>query len=210
MFVKLKYIDTDTPELTMSSVGAPFSFNTYKGNSGYDVNLSIGSSKMPGFNEWSAFYTQYRVRAAKITFECCNNFVTNVNTTEPVYMFVHVQDLNQPTAFTSWPFIRALEGNRYSKFKLLSNSGGMDKGRLSIYVDYAKFLGNKLQYNASPAYSGNTISSVGGGTDPAVLAQIYAGVMTYDGAPVVTSGIYPVHATVTQYVEFYNRVDLRA
>jgi hypothetical protein len=53
---------------TESSAGAG-AFNFYRLNSVYDVDTAVGSTATPGFVEWSAFYSNYRVWKTRFRIE---------------------------------------------------------------------------------------------------------------------------------------------
>jgi hypothetical protein len=54
--------------VTESSANAG-AFRYYRLNSVYDVDTTIGSTTTPGFNEWAAFFSNYRVWRCRIRIE---------------------------------------------------------------------------------------------------------------------------------------------
>lgn len=199
-YCKLAYMDTDTAYLNMVGVST-VTLNTYKLNSAWDVNLTFGSSAMPGLTEMARFWNRYRVHACKIEFTVSNTY--NI----PLYMFIHAQATNTPGTLTTWANWRQMDGNRYSRFHLISAAGGgHDTYKLSLYVDLATFSGNKLGYRTDYDTSGYT-NGVVAGADPAKVLRGYCGIMSGDGLTVGT-GRVPVNVKITQYIEFFDKIDL--
>lgn len=203
MFVKLMYVDVDTP--TLSSGGTPTNiyYNQYYANSLWDVNTVVGSTVVPGFSEWAKFYNRYRVYAYKVKYECVNN-----QTAAPVYMWLHCQPDAQPGSFTLWKNIRDFEANRYSAVKLLSESNAMNRDTVEIFVDLRKFFGNPLMWEADLTFSGFTGGADTGST-PARQTKVYAGVASHDGGSFAASTLLAsVNLTITFYAELFDRIDL--
>jgi len=202
VWVKMKYIDSDTPSLLLTGVTA-FVFNTYVGNSLVQPNGGIGisSTAMPYLNEYKAFYNRFKVHSAKVTYEC-----VNTDPTSAVYMFLHVQDDAAPSTFSTWQAIRKFEGNRYTGFRLLSNTSGQNRGRLKQFVRYRNFNGNKKLFDGDSGYSGFT-GAVTTIANPGRLFDVYAGLCNVTSTPILTVAI-PIKITITYYAELFDRVDL--
>lgn len=202
IWVKLKYIDTDTPSLTLLAA-TPFIFNTYLGNSLVQPNnaVAISSTALPYMNEYKSFYNRFKVHSARITFECVNN-----DPTTPIYMFVHVQDDAAPNTFGTWAAIRKFEGNRYTAFRLLGTNSGQNRGNIKQFVRYKNFNGNKKLFEGDAGYSGFTggVSTI---MNPLRLFDIYAGIMPTTSSGVLTAAI-PIKVSITFYAELFDRIDL--
>lgn len=198
-FVKLRYIETTTPFMGGAAVTNE-TFFIYNLNSAFDLNASLGNTATPGFSEWGNFYKRYRVHAVKVVFECvnANNFGT--------YMFVHLQPSSAPSGFGTFATLREFEGNRYSKFRLLSESGAMNKGKLTIFARLAHLFGGRITYLADNDYTGLTGGTLVG-SNPAIILHGYVGMLSGDGNSNMTANS-PVRITIQQYIEFYDRTDL--
>jgi len=193
-FVKLKYIDTDTPSLNLSTLQS-FNYNGYNINGAYDVNQAVASTTMPGFTEWSAFYERYRVRAAKMSTQWVNN------TGVVVYAMTFFRD-DAVSPIINWTDFRNQEGNPYTSVRLLPNSTGMNMCKTKVYAKMATMTGSKIQYLADSVYAG-TLS-----TNPSRLYFGYNMIGTFDGAAAPASTTVVVRTTITMYVEFFDRVQL--
>jgi hypothetical protein len=77
-------------------------FNFYRLNSVYDVDTSLGSTSTPGLNEWSAFFSNYRVWAARVRIEAT---VNNLSTggTATFSMVPNPLQATLPSSASSWP-----------------------------------------------------------------------------------------------------------
>lgn len=201
-FTKLRYYDIDTPQINLS---ANYAYNYYNMNGLYDINPAILSSVVPGTITFTNTYRSYRVRAAKITFEVANIM------DQPLLMTLHQQTDYSPSTFITWATIVSFEGNKYTKQRVIAGSEGMNKGKLSLFVNFSKINGNKLQYMTDADYTGTlsyTIPTVPvAGSNPNNIFAAYCILSTVDGAPVPTPAPVPVRVVITQYVEFFRRVD---
>lgn len=59
---------SDSVTITESAVSGG-AFRYYRLNSAYDVDTGVGSTNTPGFNEWSAFFNNYRVWRTHVRVE---------------------------------------------------------------------------------------------------------------------------------------------
>lgn len=202
-FTKLRYYDVDTPFINLST---NYAFRYYYGNALYDINPSLASSQVPGVTALQGLYHSYRVHAMKIVFEVANT------TLDPLLMTLHQQTDFSTTAFNTWAKIVSLAGNKYTKQRVIGPSTGMDRGRLSLYVDFSVVNGSKLQYIADSDYTGtlaDPLTSVVG-SNPNNLFFVYAILSTIDGSPVSASSVIPIRVEITQYVELFRRIDTYA
>lgn len=188
-FVKLKYVDSDTP--IIGAATATFGNNTYKLNSAFDVNASIGSANMPGFQEWAAFYQRYRVMAAKIT---CRYVIRAPN---PTYIGIYFTPLAAPFS-ASWLNFRELEGNRNNVIRLCPASGVTGSvGKLKMFRTMKNLEGDKRL-----TYDDNYQALVT--TNPSNIATGL--VYCIDGNNVNNLGNIAayVQVTVTMWIKFSN------
>lgn len=71
MFVKLRY--NTTVELANGTIGVNHAF---RGNSLYDPEVGVASDQPYAFDQWSAFYSNYRVHGSKIRVQAAQFPVT--------------------------------------------------------------------------------------------------------------------------------------
>lgn len=65
---RLTLVYTAPIQITEASVGLG-AFKTFRLNSLYDVDTSLGSTSMPGFAEWAGMYNNYRVHRTRFVYE---------------------------------------------------------------------------------------------------------------------------------------------
>jgi len=187
--VKLRYVDTDTPVL--SATGLLFKANTYKINSPYDVNNSVGSTAMPGFNEWATLYTRYRVGFCKVTARFVNPC------TFPIYCGLYFNASSTP-GLTTWDAYRELQSQPFNRTKLCGPVGSNNMVNLKIAYPIWKLLGNKQQYNSDTSYQSVT------GTNPIIIYYCNTYVLSPDGITNITASV-TVQCEVTMYCALFNR-----
>lgn len=107
--VKLRYIDNRI--LSSSAVG--LGQRTYSCNSCFDPDVTGVGGQPLGFDEWSAFYTYYKVLGAKITVNAVNG------TGEP--QIIHVLRQDDPTPAGA---LKVLMEQAYGKWATLAGSLG--------------------------------------------------------------------------------------
>lgn len=204
-FTKLTYYDTDTSFVNVGGT-LNYAFRYYNANGLYDINPALASSVVPGTSAFQNSYRSYRVRAAKIIFE-----VANV-TSEPILITLHAQTDYHPTTFDTWAKVVSLTGNKYTKQRTLSAITGMDRGKLSLYADFSVMNGNKQQYLADADYTGTLTYTPStpddSGSNPNNLFYFYCIVSTVDSSPFDADAVIPIRVLITQYVEFFRRIDM--
>lgn len=196
-FVKLSYQDVTTPTLT-GTVSS--NSNQYILNGLYDFNTAVASTSIPGYAEWITMYNNYRVHYVKLQYECVND-TDNGGNGYPIYMWAQFT----PTAptYSTWTGLMEMAGNRYFKYKALSCKGGLDKGKISMSCNLGQLLGNKIEYNTSEFYAGQS------GSNPSRAMYGDVGIATLDGTSAVNLSAY-IKVRFVLYCEFYNRRTLTA
>lgn len=191
-FVKLSYIDTDSPVIVPGGASA-YGYNTYYLNSAYDFNAALASTSIPGFQEWSYLYRNYRVMAVKASITAVNNA-----TGKPVI----VGFIANPYAtglLTSWKAFMESTSNPHTRQRELSSPGGMDRASFKIYVPLAKLIGDRREYLADDHYSAAISAS------PAVLLYGYLYCATASGNFFGGGDSVQFRARFSIYVEFFKR-----
>lgn len=184
--VKLRYVDVDTPALTIGLGNFDHS-QYYKINDPFDPNPALASSGMPGFTEYAAMYHKYRVLASKLSMEAV---VSGVDI--PVIVGFHM-DSGTVTTATYSDVMQLLTANKDSVYKMITP---YQKAKLSIFRKHGNLYGNTLQYKADDNFDANT------GGSPGNLLRGYVFATTADGTPAAAAIPIYVRITLTMYIRF--------
>lgn len=188
MRVQLRYISRIGP-----SGGAIVDIQdfVYRGNGPFDPEFAAGGSQPMGYDQWSAFYRKYRVRAAKITVKTVNN------SDSAVWAFIAA--LNTSSAITNRSQLAEFE---YSTTKPIARKGSGDaKNEISMYVTTAEIRGRPhdiVDYESGLASLNNTVPSLGWFFHVGAYAQ-GGNSTTFDTSQEVM---------VTYYMDFFDRETL--
>lgn len=185
-FVRLRYNEIAT--LSSATYDGSYAFS---GNGIYDPNISSTGTQPTGYDQWSNFYSQYRVRGSKIKIK-----VANISGTSSVIIGV-VPCIDYVN--TASGGINEVIRDPRCKYTMLS-SGGQTLGFVSNYNTTKKTYGeNDLSDTLYVGASGNS------GSNP--TNQWY---WCIDAANVSGSGSISLqmHVEITYYVEFFKRKDL--
>lgn len=186
MFLKLKYNDIQS----LNTFSQAYQDYIYRGNSVYDPNYTGTGNQPQGFDEWSAFYGQYRVYGSKMTCTFIDSSGTNYAQSVAI-----IPNLST-TAFTD-P-IRVIE-TPYSSSSTITLNSGLGKRTLSSYMSTAKMWGiDKQTVSSGDLYRATT------GNNP--TNNWYWHVFAYDmGAS--EASVY-IQVKITYYLEMFDRVQL--
>ena len=193
-FVKLKYVDVDTPKLTFNGTTDTQPSHSYYINSAFDPNAASGSSFLNGFSQYAAMYRYYKVYGCKIS---CTFFVDDPSYTEPLNVGILMRDW-QLGVYTPSEWQSMVRGNPNSVTKLLIPAYKTTK--VSMFRRLSTLLGDKLRYDAESIYGATT------NMNPASL--MYGYVFASTAKPREVSP-YPPAVTVwcktelTYYIKFY-------
>lgn len=186
-FVHLRYVEITT--MSLGNGASPVAIYQYNMNNAYDVSAAIGTTIMPGFNEWTGMYQKFRVMASKITMEICNMQAN------PIYAGMFFNPSN--TALPTWANIMESRGNRNSKQVLLQAlPGPQSKMTLSLYRKMGDVWGNSKEYNSDVTFTGTASAS------PATQIPGFVYVLGYTSATNV-GAINPCKIEVDMWVDFY-------
>lgn len=119
-------------------------------NAPYDVDPSLGSTAVPGFNEMAALYYSYRVH--KVSVDCNMSFYgsTGGGAFGEISLFPTAQS-SVPSNASAWRVQR--HGVTRTVYPAGAGSG-LSVPRLRLDIDIPKFLNiSRTQYLASPWYS---------------------------------------------------------
>lgn len=126
--VKLRYVDNRILNSTAVALGR----HVFSCNSCYDPDLTGGGHQPIGFDEWSQFYTYYKVLGAKITVNAVNG------TGEP--QLIHVIRLDDPNPAGG---MTALMEQPYGQWRALAGSlGGRSNTTIKHYYSAKKQFPN--------------------------------------------------------------------
>lgn len=190
--VKLTY--TDTTNYLMGSVASAYDINTYRINSAYDINASVGSTAIAGFVEWSNLYQVYRVLRNEVRIDFCN---LDTTTGQPILCGFFPSTGSGTIA--SWSNVYELCSNPRCTNRLISSVGGMDRCTIRQKIDLGNLVGDRAKYLADDSYAAAI------NANPAILINGY--VFIASGTDVAFGSLSAVAArvTMTLTVMFYQR-----
>ena len=204
---KLMFTYNDVTSINLAiPPGSPFAqqYFQYKINSLWDLNAQIGSTSTIGFTQWSAFYSKYHVKWARLT-------TTFVNTgANPVHVGVFIRPIHsEPVSLLGlWSYFReASDGNNLPiKSVLLTPTGGSkDRVTLSVSCPLGRLLGNPSEFAGDVGYSAAT------NTDPTLLQDAFVFMLDADGAVNIATGSYVTCKTTIKVIaNMYQRRTLLA
>lgn len=187
LFTKLKYSLSRTLDTSPASSNPQYVF---RGNSLYDPEFAVGGSQPMGYDQWSAFYNNYRVHASAITVRMMSTADSDAGG------FIKVTLFPSTTAAAG-----SYSGNSeqpYSKVNYLPNKG-LNKIFLKNKMYAKKMLGLK-----SIAYDEDLAAAIG--ADP--VKEWYWILDAYSINEVANVlGVY-MEVKITYYAEFFGRVQL--
>ena len=204
MFTKLKYVDNNLNFINIKAVGQ-CGKRTFRLNSCYDPDLSLGNYGCYGYNEWASFYNKYRVRASKIKVRFTQKIEsTGVGEVKRYRCTVLPSDLDLPSV--TQQYVRGLAMAPYSKTTEVSTFvGSRTSATVQNYMTVNKFEGSKCpEYDIT--YAANTY---GNGADQTPKNQTYWIIVAncVDGN-LTNDYQLGCQVEITYYVEFYCRKDL--
>jgi len=174
-------------------------FNTasksFKMNSAFDIDPSVGSQAIPGFAEWAAFYQNYRVRRVKFKVEMLFRDNTGPLTGSMGVVCPAI------TPFSANTFTIANWEQAFSKICVLTSINGKPivmRGNYGLH----QLVGDPACYTDDD-YAAAT------STNPANLVFLHVGISTEPVSGVMTNGL-GLRCEIYQDTEFYNRRVLAA
>jgi hypothetical protein len=168
--------------LTEGSANAG-AFNFYRLNSVYDVDTSVGSTSTPGFAEWAAFYSNYRVSRTRVRVEGTVSGLSS-GAYATVCLVPNPLQATLPASSIEWP----VQFGALHKTVVNNTSGGTNTFTLDkqyympevFKVTKSQFR-NEFDYTASTganparqAYVALTVRGIGSNV-AAAYAQVYVG-----------------------------------
>lgn len=156
-------------------------------NSVHDPQYSVGGGQPRGFDQWSAFYENYRVHGVKVTVYAQSLTPDNQS----------ILALSPRTVVGSPVNVKELLEQPATRRCFFTSDRPCIK---SAYFDCAKALGiTRRNYNTDDAYNS------GVGASPAQLLLCY---INWININETTSTGHNIRATATYYVEFYKPLTL--
>jgi hypothetical protein len=135
-YTKLSY--DGIAQLTVPT-GAIATSLRFQPSAAYDVDPSLGSTAVPGFVEFAAFYDNYRVTVSDINVETLS--LDNRTTLSCVLLPLNVDPGSSPTGVV----IQSWVGNAYAKYKMCAATGGPPTS-ISHGMTTEKIFGSKMIY----------------------------------------------------------------
>lgn len=186
IFVKLRY-----NEIINKQTATNFEYYEFAGNDVYDPNVTSTGTQPTGYDQWSAFYTLFRVHASKIKIAVSSQAGTHTQ----------IVGIVPQTASAALAGINEAARDPRARTKQLAASAN-NVVYLSNYLSSKKAFGERQLDDI--VYSGTT-GNVGTGASPSRLWYWSIFLATVDGANAIDAQL---HVKVTYYVELYKRVDL--
>jgi hypothetical protein len=120
----------------MTNNGNVYANDRWKLNSAYDFDPTIGSTAIAGFSEAAGIYSMYRVLHVKMTIDFTNQEAFPAT----CWVAFNASFVGDPGANSSGAIDWMM--NPYSKRKLCSQAGGVDRGRFSESMSLARLSGS--------------------------------------------------------------------
>jgi len=179
---------------TEGSAGAG-AYNTFRLNSAYDVDTSLGSTTTPGFAEIQNYYTNYRVWSTAIRVEG-SVFGGSSGSIANVVLLPNANVATIPSTPSSWGV------QPYSERRVVNMQavGGRNSFTLEHHYDLPKLAHvTRQQYRTDMDYSAPTTSNP--------TRQMYAFLTVWGiNTSIAVEAIYMIY--VEMEVEFFNPVTL--
>lgn len=172
-------------------------FKFYRLNSAYDVDTNIASTSMPGYNEWSQFFSNYRVLSAAMDL---TGTVSGISTGSMaiVSLTPNPSQATLPGSAITW----SVQPNTIHAESVNTTSGGKNVVRLRRKYNLAKCFGvTPQQFRSDFDFTAST------GANP--LRQLFVAV-TIAGIGSSTPGVLTAQLYVSMTIEFFNPILLNA
>lgn len=184
IFVKLRYRESLTFSQTSGSIG----YNIYRGNSLFDPDLTGTGGQPYLYDQWSAFYNNYRVYGSKVRFDISGNGGGGFNGAR-----FGLTPSTQSTVLSSVELYHETPRTKYRSMKMGAVAVG--QGSVVHYISTRKAVGlnNKAEFD-------NDFSATVG-ANPAQQWYWHVWCYTSDQNTIAANG----NVILTYYVEFYNR-----
>jgi len=156
----------------------------YIPNGAYDVDPVLGSTATPGFTEWMALYSYYRVVKVSYQLDIANNEAV------PVRAYCGFTNTDPGTVGSTF-----LPGNPLYKSKLLAGKGGIDVHRFQDTKTVSTVIGTR-GVEVEDNYRGTATSN------PVDLIYLEVAGNTVSGA-FLGAGI-TVSGSVRMFIRFYD------
>lgn len=171
----------------MNNAGFTSANRVFTPSNAFDVDTSLASTTMPGFNEWSGLYRRYRTRASRITVDYMNNETFN-------FIVGVLPMTTNPGQNALASVITPLIAQPVTATKPLGSVNGLSACRIGMSMTTAKIAG-VADKDIADDYS----SAVSG----APLLNWYWNVFSYTGGGVQVSGML-IHVNVDIDLEFFD------
>lgn len=193
---KVHLVFYDTSYVAESATGTGGT-HFYRLNSAYDVDTNVGSTTIPGFNEWQNFYTSYRVWRARIRVIGTVN-VSSSNGVCTVTLTPNAYTATIPSNPKAWPV------QPQSVFKVVPpvNAGSNAVARLDHTFNLPRLAAlTPQQYKTDMDFTANVASNPS--------RQLYCAV-TVQGNTGGGVATYVYSIWVSLEIEFFNPATLSA
>jgi hypothetical protein len=191
---KVRLVWVEAFAITEAGAGTG-AFRYLRLNSVYDVDTTLGSTSTPGFAEWSAFYSNYRVWSTAVSAE-----VTVTGGGSGAFATVCLVPNALQATLPSTPAIWAVQPQSLHRSILAATSGGANKATFRRRYDIASlFRVTRTQFENDFDFTATTSAN------PA--RQAFLACTVYGNAPTSAfTALFQVY--VSMEIEFFNPIQL--
>jgi hypothetical protein len=191
---KVRLVWVESFQITEAGAGVG-AFRYLRLNSVYDVDTTLGSTSTPGFAEWAAFYSNYRVWSTAVSAEVT---VTGGGS-GAVATVALVPNASQAT-LPSTPTIWSVQPQALHRNILVATSGGANKATFRRRYDMASiFRITRAQFLSDFDFTATT------GSNPSRQAFLACTVLG-NAASSAFVAVYQMY--VSMEIEFFNPIQL--
>jgi hypothetical protein len=190
-FCQMKY---SVFEAVTISAGASSQSVRFRPTSAFDIDPTLGSASIPGYNELAAVYSAYRVTTSKIVVR-----VSPGGASVPA-MTVLLPLNSDPGSGAALAVIQSWLGNPYSKKKVVGTPG-------SPVILLVNSMSTEKIYGSKMVYMDDNFSAL---TNATPTNNWYWALGMFSTSPVSGTSVYYVEFDIQIAVEFYDRKELLA
>lgn len=186
--VKLKFEQRASMTLTTGNVN----YRTYRGNSLYDPDYTGTGTQPAGYDQWTALYNKYLVRASKMSVT-----VVSLDGNESEAETIELGLMPSPDFEYVTPDVQHIGTLPYGKFQIASFNGGPQRNIISNYMSTAKIWGV-----ATSTVSGENAFSADISANP---SNDWYWTVYLQPADEASTETYVLYVQITYYAEFFDR-----
>jgi hypothetical protein len=180
----------------LDTVSDDFNFLRFKLNSINDPGLALTSNSAYTYLNLDYVYGNFIVLSSSICVE-----LVNTDTDIPMRLSV-TPTLDDPFRSPVWTADSIIINGDYSETRMVGNSTGQDRAKISLTLDVGKFAGVGRLSPKCYEYTGNTVGNLSGVADPVSLGCWIVALQALSTVTDNLNALLSVHITYDVY--FYN------